>query len=279
MMSTLIRAANCGINHHGSLLILCNSSVLLKQPCRIFTNWAKRYIRSKNAMYYLGSVGVLFFSFAVLSVPAYRMFCEKTATIGLTKAKDLTFTGLLAANYIFVQEMYRLLVKNDYIADDMERVASMEKIKDRLIRVSFNADLHSAMKWQFKPLQKEIYVHPGETALVFYSAYNPTDKPVVGISSYNITPFQAAYYFNKIQCFCFEDQILNPGQQIDLPVFFYIDPDYTSDPDLEYTDSLILSYTFFESKPDLVLPDPFDPNNKLSIKRNASNVSKEMKKN
>uniref|UniRef100_A0AAF5PZJ9 Cytochrome c oxidase assembly protein COX11, mitochondrial n=1 Tax=Wuchereria bancrofti TaxID=6293 RepID=A0AAF5PZJ9_WUCBA len=249
-MLTLIRAAICGINHHRSLLILCNSSLLSKQPCRIFTNWAKRYIRSKNAMYYLGSVGVLFFSFAVLSVPAYRMFCEKTATIGLTK-----------------------------IADDMERVASMEKIKDRLIRVSFNADLHSAMKWQFKPLQKEIYVHPGETALVFYSAYNPTDKPVVGISSYNITPFQAAYYFNKIQCFCFEDQILNPGEQVDLPVFFYIDPDYTSDPDLEYTDSLILSYTFFESKPNLVLPDPFDPNNKLNIKRNASNVSKEMKKN
>ncbi|EJW82582.1 cytochrome c oxidase assembly protein CtaG/Cox11 containing protein, partial [Wuchereria bancrofti] len=220
LMLTLIRAAICGINHHRSLLILCNSSLLSKQPCRIFTNWAKRYIRSKNAMYYLGS-----------------------------------------------------------IADDMERVASMEKIKDRLIRVSFNADLHSAMKWQFKPLQKEIYVHPGETALVFYSAYNPTDKPVVGISSYNITPFQAAYYFNKIQCFCFEDQILNPGEQVDLPVFFYIDPDYTSDPDLEYTDSLILSYTFFESKPNLVLPDPFDPNNKLNIKRNASNVSKEMKKN
>lgn len=66
----------------------------------------------------------------------------------------------------------------------------MEKIKNRLIRVSFNADIHSALKWQFKPLQKEIYIHPGETALVFYSAYNPTDKPVVGISSYNVTPFQ-----------------------------------------------------------------------------------------
>lgn len=87
-MLTLIRAVGCGVNRHGSLVILCNS-LPSKQPCRIFTNWTKRYIKSKNAMYYLGSVGVLFFSFAVLSVPAYRMFCEKTATIGLTKAKNL----------------------------------------------------------------------------------------------------------------------------------------------------------------------------------------------
>ncbi|VDK68246.1 unnamed protein product [Onchocerca ochengi] len=249
-MLTFIRSAVCVINRHGSLLTLCNNQPS-KQSCRVFTDWAKRCVRSKNAMYYLGSVGVLFFSFAVLSVPAYRMFCEKTATIGLAK-----------------------------IADDMERVASMKKIKNRLIRVSFNADLHSAMKWQFKPLQKEIYVHPGETALIFYSAYNPTDKPVVGISSYNVTPFQAAYYFNKIQCFCFEDQILNPGEQVDLPVFFYIDPDYVNDPDLEYTDNLILSYTFFESKSDLVLPDPFDPNNQPSIKRNAGGIKNEdMKEN
>lgn len=91
----------------------------------------------------------------------------------------------------------------------MERVASMEKIKDRLIRVSFNADLHSAMKWQFKPLQKEIYVHPGETALVFYSAYNPTDKPVVGISSYNITPFQVIILYTF---FVFINTLLLPFQ-------------------------------------------------------------------
>uniref|UniRef100_A0A915Q009 Cytochrome c oxidase assembly protein COX11, mitochondrial n=1 Tax=Setaria digitata TaxID=48799 RepID=A0A915Q009_9BILA len=217
-MLTLIRAFGCAKSNRGLLIVLCNR-LTLKQPCRTFTNWARRYVKSKNAMYYLGSVGVFFFSLAVLS-----------------------------------------------IADDMERIASMEKIKSRLIRVSFNADLHSAMKWQFKPLQKEIYVHPGETALVFYSAYNPTDKPI------------AAYYFNKIQCFCFEDQILNPGEQVDLPVFFYIDPDYVNDPDLEYTDSLILSYTFFESKSDLVLPDPFDPNNQPSIKRNASSIEKELEK-
>lgn len=235
-MLTLIRAAGC-VKYRFGLLDPCSKLSSL-HTCRTFTDWARRYMRSKNAMYYLGSVGVVFFSFAILSVPAYRIFCEKTTITGLTK-----------------------------VADDVERIASMEKVKNRLIRVSFNADLDSAMKWKFKPLQKEIYVHPGETALIFYSAFNPTDKPVVGISTYNLTPFQAAYYFNKIQCFCFEDQILNPGEQVDLPVFFYIDPDYVKDPELEYTDNLILSYTFFESKPDLVLPDPFDPNNTSTMER------------
>ncbi|VDM73019.1 unnamed protein product [Strongylus vulgaris] len=110
-----------------------------------------------------------------------------------------------------------------------------------------------------------MYVHPGETALAFYTARNPTDRPIVGISSYNLTPFQAAYYFNKIQCFCFEEQILNPGEQVDLPVFFYIDPDYANDPALEYLDNILLSYTFFEAKSDLQLPSPFDPNNRPSV--------------
>jgi cytochrome c oxidase assembly protein subunit 11 len=100
-----------------------------------------------------------------------------------------------------------------------------------------------------------------------FLAKNPTDKPVIGISSYNLTPFQAAYYFNKIQCFCFEEQILNPGEEVELPVFFYIDPDYANDPSLENMDSILLSYTFFESKAGLKLPSPFDPNNrpKLSV--------------
>uniref|UniRef100_A0A914RGQ9 Cytochrome c oxidase assembly protein COX11 n=1 Tax=Parascaris equorum TaxID=6256 RepID=A0A914RGQ9_PAREQ len=80
------------------------------------------------------------------------------------------------------------------------------------------------------------------------------------------TQFQAAYYFNKIQCFCFEEQILNPGERVDLPVFFYIDPEYANDPALEYLDSILLSYTFFEAKSDLVLPSPFDPNNRPSVK-------------
>ncbi|PIO65913.1 cytochrome C oxidase assembly protein CtaG domain protein [Teladorsagia circumcincta] len=151
------------------------------------------------------------------------------------------------------------------VADDFEKIARMKKVEDRLIRVQFNSDTPSSMQWEFKPQQHEMYVHPGETALAFYTAKNPTDRPIVGISSYNLTPFQAAYYFNKIQCFCFEEQILNPGEQVDLPVFFYIDPDYANDPALEYLDNILLSYTFFEAKSGLQLPSPFDPNNRPNV--------------
>uniref|UniRef100_A0A8C0TUA1 Cytochrome c oxidase assembly protein COX11, mitochondrial n=1 Tax=Canis lupus familiaris TaxID=9615 RepID=A0A8C0TUA1_CANLF len=74
------------------------------------------------------------------------------------------------------------------------------------------------------------WVVPGETALAFYKAKNPTDKPVIGISTYNVVPFEAGQYFNKIQCFCFEEQRLNPQEEVDMPVFFYIDPEFAEDP-------------------------------------------------
>lgn len=80
------------------------------------------------------------------------------------------------------------------MAKDLERIAKMEKVKDRLIQVQFSAQVPSSMQWKFRPLQQELYVHPGETALAFYSAYNPTDRPIVGISSYNITPFDVSFY-------------------------------------------------------------------------------------
>lgn len=117
-------------------------------------------------------------------------------------------------------------------------------------------------------------VRPGETALAFYTATNPTDRPVVGISSYNIQPFDAAYYFNKIQCFCFEEQLLLPGEEVDLPVFFYIDPDYANDPALEYCNNVLLNYTFFEAKKGLKLPSPFDrPEPEKKEETNVNNNS------
>ena len=78
----------------------------------------------------------------------------------------------------------------------------------------FNADTSAAMLWHFKPHQNEIKLVPGETALAFYTARNPTDRPVTGIATYNVIPFEAGIYFNKIQCFCFEEQRLNPKEQV-----------------------------------------------------------------
>ncbi|KAL3117696.1 hypothetical protein niasHT_010254 [Heterodera trifolii] len=179
-------------------------------------------------------VGVTF-----AALPLYRMFCESTGFGGTTN-----------------------------VAKALEHIEQMNTVPERLIRVRFNADVNSSMQWKFKPVQNEIYVNPGETALAFFTAENPSDRPIVGISTYNLTPFQAAYYFNKIQCFCFDEQILRPGETVDLPVFFYIDPEYVNDPQLEYIDDMMLSYTFFESKSNLMLPSPFDPTNRPLLKNN-----------
>lgn len=102
------------------------------------------------------------------------------------------------------------------VGHDDSKVGTMKPIKERKIKVKFNADVAASMAWNFKPLQREITVVPGETALAFYTAKNPTDKPVIGISTYNVLPFEVGQYFNKIQCFCFEEQLLNPHEQVTL---------------------------------------------------------------
>lgn len=100
-------------------------------------------------------------------------------------------------------------------------VDTMKPVNDRKVRVIFTADTAAAMIWDFKPQQKEIKILPGETALAFYTATNPTDKPIVGISTYNVVPFEAGQYFNKIQCFCFEEQQLNPHEQVNNDLYLY----------------------------------------------------------
>lgn len=139
---------------------------------------------------------------------------------------------------------------------DRSKVSTMKKVEDRELTVNFNADKDAAMRWNFKPQQSRVTVTPGETALAFYSAENPTDNAIIGISTYTVTPYTAAPYFNKIQCFCFEEQILNPHEKVDMPVFFYIDPEYDDDPELEFEDNITLSYTFFEAKDGFNLPLP-----------------------
>ncbi|XP_066444117.1 cytochrome c oxidase assembly protein COX11, mitochondrial [Eleutherodactylus coqui] len=132
----------------------------------------------------------------------------------------------------------------------------MKPVKDRVIRIEFNADVHASLQWNFRPQQSEIYLVPGETALAFYKAKNPTDKPVIGISTYNVIPYEAGQYFNKIQCFCFEEQRLNPHEEVDMPVFFFIDPEFAEDPRMMTVEHIMLSYTFFEAKDGDKLPLP-----------------------
>ncbi|XKL63033.1 hypothetical protein PGB90_005397 [Kerria lacca] len=139
---------------------------------------------------------------------------------------------------------------------DLSRIKTrnLKRIDNREITINFNADKSSLLRWNFKPLQIEIKVVPGETVLAFYSAENPTDHSISGISTYSIVPYEAAKYFNKIQCFCFDEQRLNPHEQVDMPVFFYIDPDIINDPYMVNIKDITLSYTFFEAVEGLDLP-------------------------
>lgn len=124
-------------------------------------------------------------------------------------------------------------------------------ILDKTIKVRFDGSLDRSMAWEFKPMQREMELRIGETGLAFYEAYNPTDRPIAGQASYNVTPYEAGGFFEKIECFCFTEQVLQPGERVEMPVTFYIDPDIATDRDAKYTHTITLSYTFYE----IDLPD------------------------
>jgi cytochrome c oxidase assembly protein subunit 11 len=113
------------------------------------------------------------------------------------------------------------------------------------IRITFNGSVSDVLPWKFIPQQREVRVLPGETALAFYTATNKSDQDIIGVATYSVTPGQVAPYFSKIQCFCFEEQRLNAGETVDMPVFFYIDPDFVNDPNMRGIEQVTLSYTFF----------------------------------
>ncbi len=120
-------------------------------------------------------------------------------------------------------------------------------ILDQTIKVRFDASLDREMPWTFRPAQREIEIRLGETGLAFYEAHNPTDRPVAGTASYNVAPFEAGGFFTKIDCFCFEMQVLQPGETVLMPVSFYVDPDIATDRDAKYVHRITLSYTFYET--------------------------------
>ncbi|RLJ60632.1 cytochrome c oxidase assembly protein subunit 11 [Litoreibacter meonggei] len=151
------------------------------------------------------------------SVPLYDLFCRVTGYGGTTAQAD----------------------------------ADSDVILDRTINVRFDGSLSSNMAWEFKPVQREMTVRIGETGLAFYEAYNPTDRPIAGQASYNVFPFTAGGYFNKIACFCFTEQVLQPGERIQMPVTFFVDPEIVDDPDAKFVEEITLSYTFYE----IDLPD------------------------
>lgn len=129
--------------------------------------------------------------------------------------------------------------------------ATTGEILDKTIKVRFDASLERDMPWEFKPMQLEMELRIGAEGMAFYEAYNPTDKPVAGQASYNVTPYSAGGYFSKIECFCFTEQVLQPGERVQMPVVFFVDPDIVNDNDAKHTNHITLSYTFYQ----IDLPD------------------------
>lgn len=165
----------------------------------------------KTVMQTVGVV-VLMGGLAWASVPFYDWFCRVTGFGGVTGVAE---TG-------------------------------SNTILDKTIKVRFDASKDRGMPWEFKPVERVMEVRIGETGLAFYEAYNPTDRPVAGQASYNVTPYAAGGYFDKIQCFCFEEQVLQPGERVQMPVTFFVDPEIVEDREGKYVHTITLSYTFHE---------------------------------
>ncbi|RMD89287.1 MAG: cytochrome c oxidase assembly protein [Alphaproteobacteria bacterium] len=168
---------------------------------------------SRNARTVLVLVGVLAFmgSASFMAVPFYNWFCRVTGYGGTPKVAE----------------------------------AGSDRVLDREITIKFDANTDPGLPWEFRPVTKSMKVKIGETGLAFFEAHNPTDEPIAGQAAYNVFPFTAGYYFNKVQCFCFTEQVLQPGETVQMPVSFYVDPEIVDDPEAKYVNSITLSYTFY----------------------------------
>jgi len=125
--------------------------------------------------------------------------------------------------------------------------AGPDQVLDRTILVRFDASVERGMPWTFRPVQTTMRVRIGETAMAFYEAHNPTGRAVAGTASFNVAPDQAGAFFDKIACFCFTEQVLAPGERVEMPVTFFIDPAIVEDREARHIREITLSYTFFET--------------------------------
>ena len=119
-------------------------------------------------------------------------------------------------------------------------------VGSREMTVRFNADVNRDLPWEFRPVNGKVLVRVGEPTLVYYRVKNLSDKTIIGTATYNVTPLRAGSYFSKIDCFCFAEQELKPGESVELPVSFFVETSIESDPSMEDINTVTLSYTFFE---------------------------------
>jgi cytochrome c oxidase assembly protein subunit 11 len=171
---------------------------------------------------------------------------------GLTVGALLGIVVAMSVLVGFSVPLYRLFCAATGYNGTTQRVtqAADEIVKSRTITVDFNAEIAPGLDWEFRPEQRSVAVHPGETKIIKYRAFNVSREPVTGTATFNVTPSKAGLYFDKLQCFCFTAQHLAPGQSADLAVQFYVDPDIVKDHDDDDVDTITLSYTMFRAKDD-----------------------------
>jgi cytochrome c oxidase assembly protein subunit 11 len=125
--------------------------------------------------------------------------------------------------------------------------AAPSAVLERRMHVRFDANVSPGVPIDFAPVQREQGLRIGESGLAFYRVRNVSDAPVTVIATFNVTPHAAGQYFAKLECFCFQDRVLAPGEEAELPVVYFIDPDIVSDPDANEIETVTLSYTYFRS--------------------------------
>ncbi|MCL4715918.1 MAG: cytochrome c oxidase assembly protein [Hyphomonadaceae bacterium] len=165
-------------------------------------------------------------------------------TAGVVVAVVLGMAGLAAAAVPLYDAFCKL---TGYGGTTQEASAAPSQILDRRIRVRFDSNIAPDLPVAFAPQQISESLRIGETGLAFYTVRNLSDEPVVARATYNVTPHVAGQYFAKLECFCFQDRLLAPGEEAELPVVFFVDPEIVNDPDTAEIGTLTLSYTFFRS--------------------------------
>jgi cytochrome c oxidase assembly protein subunit 11 len=155
------------------------------------------------------------------------------------------FAGMVGMAYAAVP-LYALFCKVTGYGGTTQRVEQYsDRVLDRKITVRFDANVAGGVPWDFKPVVREMTMKIGETAQAHYTATNLFPTPSAGRATFNVTPEMAGAYFNKVECFCFTDTTLQPGETLDMPVVFYVDPDIADVPELKNMTTITLSYTFF----------------------------------
>ena len=170
----------------------------------------KKYRTLGFLLVLIAGMGILSYA----SVPLYKLFCQVTGYGGTTQQAS----------------------------------GPSSQILERKIKIRFDANTKPTLDWNFQPAQTSIDISVGQNTLAFYKAENTGKDPIVGTATFNVTPEKAGVYFNKIDCFCFVEQLLAPQEAVDMPVSFFIDPDIVNDPNLDDVTTITLSYTFFPSE-------------------------------